>query len=132
MTQIIPRETDLSTIAREVATTAGMQHLVNRSSGGDNIIHVELGPQQDPPRIRILRSAWPTVTALNFAEGREFHMRLRRHSPTGIFLVYGSVTLSNKTVRQRGHLCRTLAAIEAVIPILRRELELEPAKAFNP
>lgn len=90
----------------------------------DAIILVTLGPQQIPQRIAIRRSAWPSRTALNFSEGREFHMRLRQHDKTGVYLVYGSVTRHDGSLIQRGHLCRTLDAVGRVIPLLRKELGL--------
>lgn len=126
MNTLVRRDDDLSALYAESgsSTITPVSGAANRMVA-DSIIHVELGPHVRPSRIRILRSAWPTVTALNFAEGREFHMRLRRHTPTGIYLVYGSVTLPTKEVRQRGHLCRTIADVERIIPLLRRELQIE-------
>lgn len=106
--------------------------LSTRGSGSDSIIHVTLGPSHVPERVSFWRSKWPTVTALNFAEGREFHMRLRQNRSTGIYLVYGSLTLPNKEVRQRGRFCRSLRGVEQAIVILRQELELSPSKRIGP
>lgn len=122
MVELVRRSDDFAALYEEI-NIAGTKV----SQAGDTLIQVELGPHVRPSIIRIWRRAWPTVTALNFAEGHEFHMRLRRHTPTGIYLVYGSVTLPNKEVRQRGHLCRTIADVERVIPLLRRELQIPPS-----
>lgn len=97
-------------------------------AGGTIMIH--LGPSCRPEVINILRSQWPTETALNFSEGREFHMRLRRHRATGYYVVYGSVTRAKNDPRQsifaevlmRGRVCRTLAAAQKAVAIIRQEL----------
>jgi hypothetical protein len=119
MTEITVRETD----QRELARFCGLVGPTH-SAPGDAIILVTLGPSQIPARIAIKRSAWPSRTALNYSEGREFHLRLRQHEGTGVYLVYGSVTRPDGSLIQRGHLCRTLADVERVIPLLRKELGL--------
>ena len=123
------------TESRELARLAELVdsrgQAIKRPSGADTIIVIHLGPGQVPEVAHISRQAWPTVTALNFSEGREFHVRLRRHGPTGVFLVYASVSLSKKTqnlpsifgdVVQRGRVCRTLPQVSSAVGDLKREL----------
>jgi len=102
---------------------------------GDSIIVIHLGPDQTPEVARILRSQWPTVTALNYAQEREFHVRLRRHSVTGVFLVYASVGISSKNkgrksifgdIIQRGRIAKTPDQIKAGIEEIRAELGIPP------
>jgi hypothetical protein len=119
MTSLTIRDSDL----RELATLCGLDHRPSHSPG-DATILVTLGPEQTPSRIAIRRSAWPSLTTLNYSEGREFHVRLRQHTGTGVYLVYGSVTRPDRSIIQRGHLCRTLGDVERVIPLLRKELGL--------
>ena len=83
---------------------------------------------------KIWRSAWPTITALNYAQGREFHVRLRQHKSSGVCLVYGSVHINPKNrdrqtifaeVIQRGRLCRSVAQVHQAIEIIKQELGIE-------
>lgn len=129
---------DMRDIAREVGITTGYPP---RASAGDSIITIHMGPGCQPEVARIRRSQWKTVTALNFSEGREFHMRLRRYGNTNYFIVYGSVTRSSKNqhlptifgdVIQRGRLCQGLDQVKAAIPILRHELGLPVASERLP
>lgn len=132
---IIKRSVDLAAVTAELEAT-GDASLTSRfrASPGDTIILVELGPEQTPARIYIRRSAWPTCTTLNHGHdrGREFHLRLRQHIRTGVYLVYGSVELPGGMIRQRGHLCRTLEEVKDVMPLLRAELEIPTKKAIPP
>lgn len=121
MTDLIVREHDL----RELATLTEADRRAP-SSPGDATILVTLGPNQQPSRIAIKRSAWPSLTALNVGGGREFHVRLRQHTGTGVYLVYGSVTRPDGSLIQRGHLCRNMNDVERVIPLLRKELGIPP------
>jgi hypothetical protein len=125
--ELAVRERDL----RELATLCELDRRAP-SSPGDATILVTLGPNQTPSRIAIRRSAWPSRTALNFSEGREFHMRLRQHTGTGVYLVYGSVTRPDGSIVQRGHLCRSLADVSRIIPLLRKELGIEAPGKLEP
>lgn len=117
---------------RELATLTG----IVEDRGGyvaETIIHIHMGPLQNPQRVRIRRSAWPTRTTLNSVDfGREFHMRLRQHEGTGVYLVYGSVTRPDGSIVQRGHLCRTLDDVKRVLPLLKKELGIESPGKLEP
>jgi len=111
------------------------------SGKADCLIVIHLGPAQRPEIARIWKSQWPTVTALNYSEGREFHVRLRRHDKTGYFLVYASVTRTSKNadkqsifaeVLQRGRVCRSLDQVKAAIPIIKKELGIEHERMLPP
>lgn len=127
---------DMRDIALEVGIVAGSGY-IRPAPAGDTIITIHMGPGCQPEVARILRSQWKTVTTLNYSEGREFHMRLRRYGHTNYYLVYGSVTRNKRNhhlptifgdVIQRGRLCRGLDHVKASIPILRHELGLDQAK----
>lgn len=123
------RETNLLDVAHAITTEGDASDRERGIVGvrpGETIIRVELGPDQNPRVIFIRRSAWPSLTNLDqgHSRGREFHLRLRRHSKTGVYLVYGSVEIGGGAIRQRGHLCRTIEEVKAVMPLLRRELEI--------
>lgn len=132
----------LSAERESLAYAAGVAVLVNgvyrtvkpHASPGDSVIIIHLGPGQRPEVANILRSQWPTVTALNYAQEREFHVRLRRHKGTGIFIVYASVGFSDKNrsqksifgdILQRGRVALTPAQIKAGIEEIRAELGIE-------
>lgn len=123
------------TDSRELAASAGIVDARGRSLAtagrGDSVIIIHLGPDQSPEVARILRSHWPTITALNYAEDREFHVRLRQHRLSGVCLVYASVTRTEKNrsapsifgdVVQRGRLVRSPDGFPAAIAEIRREL----------
>ena len=55
--------------SRELAREAGLlergpRAVQNRTARGDSVIIIHLGPGQTPEVAYILRSQWPTVTAL--------------------------------------------------------------------
>jgi hypothetical protein len=107
----------------------------------DTLITIHLGPDQTPQVARLWRRAWPTVTALNFSQGREFHVRLRQHQASGVCLVYGSVSITPKNrhqhsifaeVVQRGRLCRNLSQVHAAIETIKKELGIPPFGGTSP
>lgn len=143
--------TFLARIAQEeLAIAANLSNLVNghargaitpHAPSGDSVIVIQMGPTQVPAVARILRSQWPSITALNFNQGQEFHVRLRQHKKTGVCLVYCSISWDDKHPRlgpdgkkmarpssifsevvQRGRLCRDQSQFEAAIADIRREL----------
>lgn len=109
---------------------------------GDSVITIEMGPNQVPSVAKILRSQWPSITALNVNQGQEFHVRLRQHKKTGVCLVYCSISWDDvkhpkfgpdgkRMVRpssifaevvQRGRLCKSRSQFEEAIADIRREL----------
>ncbi len=116
----------------ELAAEAGIRTAA-RAHGhfGAGTIVIHLGPGKSPEYILLERSAWKTVTALNFAEGREFHMRLRTNGRH--FVVYGSIhRLDTGTVMQRGFICRSMVDVERCIPTLRKELGLDKPGLLKP
>ena len=112
--------------------------LFGKSSAGDSVITVHMGPDQTPQVAHFWRSAWPTVTTLNYSQGLEFHVRLRQHRASGVCIVYGSVSITPQNrhqpsifgdVVQRGRLCRNLSQVHAAIETIKKELGIEgPAK----
>ncbi len=125
--------------SQELAREAGLlergpRAIHNTAPRGDSIIVIHLGPGQVPEVAHILRSQWKTVTALNYALGCEFHVRLRQHQPSGVCIVYASVSRSSKNrdarsifgdVVQRGRVVRTPDQIKAAIVEIRKELGIE-------
>ena len=133
--------------SRELATLAGLtgrgpyQHDVERSrSKADSIIVIHLGPGQTPEVARILRSEWPTVTALNPGIGPEFHVRMRRHARTGVCLIYASVDVRQcrgkasifAEVVQRGRVVKTPQQIQTAIAEIRAELGITKPGQLGP
>lgn len=125
----------------ELAQLSGIVDARGRAlhvAGGhaDTLITVHMGPGQTPEVARFWRKEWPTVTALNYSQGREFHVRLRQHRASGVCLVYGSVNLTDKNrhrpsifgdVIQRGRLCRSPQQITAAIVAIKEELGISPS-----
>lgn len=132
--------------AQELAREAGLleggpRSVMNTAPRGDSIIVIHLGPDQRPEVAHILRSQWPTVTTLNYAQEREFHVRLRQHKGTGVCIVYASVGQSPKNrhrksifgdVIQRGRLARTPEQIKAGIEQIRIELGITREELLRP
>ncbi len=132
--------------SRELALEAGLlergpRSIQNTVARGDSIIIIHMGPGQTPEVARILRSAWPTVTALNYSQEREFHVRLRQHSATKVCIVYASVGHTSKNrhqpsifgdVIQRGRLARTPEQIKAAIVEIKKELGIESSDRLGP
>lgn len=130
---------------RELARLAGIDRpgstALQRAPTGDSIIVIHMGPTQVPAVARILRSQWPSIESLNFAQGQEFHIRMRQHKKTGVCLVYCSISWDDRHPRfgpdgkkmarpqsifdevvQRGRLCRNQGQFEAALVDIRREL----------
>lgn len=140
--------------SRELALEAGLvsshssRLSAPRASAGDSVIVIHLGPGQTPEVARILRSEWPTVTALNPNIGPEFHIRMRQHTRTKVCLIYASVDAKAwrrskpgypgslpsifADVVQRGRVVRTPQQIETAIAEIRRELGIEKPGLLGP
>ena len=118
LARLEPSQRELACETGILDARGGLTH--SRHQHGNIVI--ELGPGQTPSVIVIPRRNWKTVTALNFAEGREFHMRLRTNGTH--FIVYGSMTQQNGQVIQRGRICRNMIEVERAMPVLRAELGL--------
>ncbi len=118
------------------------REIAPRATAGDSVIVIHLGPDQTPQVARILRSAWPSVTDLNYSDGKEFHIRLRQHKPTGVCLVYASVSRNTPERRSipsifaevvmRGRVCRTREQIHAKIEEISRELKVKGSDKLSP
>lgn len=139
----LPTPLELAVEAELVIDVGGGQtrEVCRHASPGDSVIVIHLGPGQIPEVARILRSEWPTVTALNPSEGPEFHVRMRQHKRTKVCLIYASID-SRKAppgtrsifgdVVQRGRVVRTPQQIQVAIAEIRQELGITKPGQLGP
>lgn len=115
---------------KDLALEAGITTASHPHGLGAVTIVIHLGPGKSPEWILLDRSRWKTVTALNYAQRGEFHMRLRTNGQH--FIVYGSHSRVPNHCEQRGYICRSMADVERAIPLLRKELGLEKPGLIGP